>query len=393
MRRPRKLCTPPQNHGAQQANSIVEVQMSVVSKVIGAIILCGCSNVFGDTLNESQLKNEGRQLLREILDQRMRLTSGVFRFRGEKFNSEGPPIPEVRGPVSGLVAFDHDRERFRFDSEQPMFVTSISSSTSETTEGIERPMLRWIQTPEFTADWTKTTRSNVQYVHVRKPGNVVETSAVLYPFDVREAGLIHYMQFEKNPGLQKTIEAFLELKVVEIRDLENDRKCLVLETRWGRFELVIDLKRGMTVTELRVIEPDVTFPGRETAALVEWEQRNGVWIPKKYRIEWQTGDEYRDHRYYDLTFDWQSVNEPVAETLFDFHQLEGIPDGTEIVDVRTDPQKVIGKYGRDISGSDRSNPAAVGNWKRWLVLLNVFLLLVAFSWYWFQRSKTNKGVR
>jgi hypothetical protein len=354
-------------------------------------VLCSMTLVCGLTVraeeSASEIDREAESIFRDMLDQRMQLHSGVCRINGEKFNSQQATVPEIKGNVRVLLAFDHNKRSLRFDSEHPMFVRTSSSLTPEKmSEGIESPRSKWIQTPDLIAEWSKTTKDNFQFVHLRKADSAFENMAALSPFDVREAGLVDYMAFRRNPGIERTIGNYLKLKPIEVRKIDDAKSWLVLKTDWGKYEILVDRKRGMTATELRFVEPKVTYPGRDTAAMVEWEERNGVWVPKKYRIEFQIGDEYRDHRYYDFALNWESVNQPIDDALFDYQKMEGIPDGTEIVDTRVDPQKVIGRYGPERKYEPLVKPR-VNNTMRWLLLANVLLLLLVLCYYWLKRRR------
>ncbi len=62
-----------------------------------------------------------------------------------------------------------------------------------------------------------------------------------------------------------------------------------------------------------------------------WAELNGVWVPKTFRLEApQFHDDAGQNKFYDHTFDWQSVNEPVSADLFEPESV-GAPKGSKII--------------------------------------------------------------
>ncbi len=65
-----------------------------------------------------------------------------------------------------------------------------------------------------------------------------------------------------------------------------------------------------------------------------WEQRGGTWVPVTYVVKGG------GRQITEFSFDWQSVNEPVAGDVFEVDKL-GIPNGTLVVDDRLSPNESV----------------------------------------------------
>jgi len=104
---------------------------------------------------------------------------------------------------------------------------------------------------------------------------------------------------------------------------------------WGNvaeFTLAIDGKNGFTPIRMRQCDAPDRPP--RTSSETTWVQIGDVWVPKTFRIEVRDvkGNSIRSSCM--LSFEWESVNEPVPDRCFTWEGLD-LPRGTIVFDYRT----------------------------------------------------------
>ena len=149
----------------------------------------------------------------------------------------------------------------------------------------------------------------------------------------------------------------------------------------GRRTLWISSAKGFVVERM---EAEYLLPKTDKWTLscssqVDWKQTSGVWVPAKAVLR-DRGASSRT----DLSFDWQSVNEPIDSSVFDVAGIEA-PRGTSVWDLTLGNavlDSVVGQSERILYAEmPRPSPARLV-----IVLANVVFLMALF-WFIWHRSR------
>lgn len=132
------------------------------------------------------------------------------------------------------------------------------------------------------------------------------------PFDVRTLGIANYgdlLNFAGFDDLHAAMAKNAPLKVTTTEEgltrIESESPGQVISDLW------LNEKAGFTIIrkENWTTDAETGQRDKEGTSDVTWLQKSGVWVPKSFRL-WHSlvTDE--------LSFEWESVNEPVPEILF-----------------------------------------------------------------------------
>lgn len=331
----------------------------------------------------------------------VRKPDGTFDFPGqaERFKPgpdgkmPAPPQLEERVEVydeSVESAFDYDNNRLLFWRERKLVSGEATRfSGAPTSALVSLPdkcmIVRGFQSPKLDV----SIEPAISDIRSFKP----ELNATMHPvvkpvFDARTIGqggydqlLTRGMEFLGGGSLEK-------LKVTNvgggIHELEwvysyGEAAPSVLVAKWWcdasqggqpvRFVLQSKDVRENIPVELK--SPD--RPPQEQAEYA-WQKITDVWVLKSLDL---TIRDRRVTEQWQLTFDWQSLNEPVAESRFDW-QTWPLPNGSQVVDTRMGDDKlmVVERVGQqaEIPVQPQLPVATVDNSQWYLILLNVAIL-------------------
>lgn len=300
------------------------------------------------------------ELLREyivqgMLYQREQLRSGVYRAHGRKVDDD-PRWPGIDGDVTIYCAFDLDEPRLRFDRVEPsLSATDFDARPDEvhdivdgntalpSTFATELVSLEWryVRTADRSLVWC----TDWPVVQVKRPDESPPSGVA--PFDVRALGLAYWMDFVKGYQFEELVESYKAETPVEIVRIPE----AVFRATWirggTRTVVWIDSEQGVSPIRLEVSErlPAATEDGSgnwsqpKLVSDVTWQAINGVWVPRTFSIE----ELHLAPRVmkYELTFDWESVNQDIPDEVFSEEGLE-LPERTVTVDDRLGEPVVTG---------------------------------------------------
>ena len=306
-------------------------------------------------------------LVRGFLDSRERLRAGVFTATGS-LTDRSAAAGTLTGPVHLFSAFDRDRDLFRFDRTEATRCGRDGQPTGDRAGWtVCQHGAKYARTPVKSATWsTRDPKATV----VRPADG--EFNRLVRPFDVRVVGLGNQMALERFTRLEPYCQAVLRnLGGATVSEPSSDRLRVRSEDRVAVRHYDFDRTgHGLPVRceELRRVRDR---PGEWQVwewATTRWEKRRGVWVPVEMAS--QTGPDGGDHTRYQLTLNWDKVNEPPDDALFQVHGL-GLPTGTAIADQKSDTRGVpLGTVG-DLQPDPRlltieTLPPPKPIWPRWL---------------------------
>ncbi len=337
-----------------------------------------------------------------LKDNRERLRRGAFRVKGRKIDDD-PRGRRLDSDMTIFCAFDYDKDLFRFDRAEPEFFTKEPLvDRGQGPKALEEQGRKMRSDPK---DWVernvggKWAKSETQCISWSIQGNSVsilrpheEPDSSLRIFDVRTLGLLIWGNLvDRGTSWKDTCELYPELPLEAVQErkglyrfrwVENAsiplRKTLWVDEAQGFSPVRLHTQEGQTSKDgIKWSEPDITSE-------VESVCIGGVWVPHTFRIE--TRESAPWFRSYQWTFAWESVNEPVAESLFTVEGMD-LPKGTPVIDYRLGEPILKGRIGEEPSSTAGQTPLPgfLRRYGLWLVVLGgvaVACILV----YWRVRS-------
>jgi hypothetical protein len=214
------------------------------------------------------------------------------------------------------------------------------------------------------------------------------------PFDVRAVGLLHLADFRG------------ETTFIDLHGYLTTRRFVeVLEEKQGLYRLSwledegavrawlwLDEKKGFSPTRMETRYQALDSEKAQLGRLIDvsettWIEMSGVVVPRSFRL--QDGFEV-----YELTLDWEAVNQGVSEQLFTPEGFN-LEQGTYIVNDRLGKPIVTGRVGDD-SFSPSTDIGEEENLKsrRWFFMLGVVaVLLLGAIILWTLRQLWHKPVK
>ncbi|MCA9125103.1 MAG: hypothetical protein KDB05_07595 [Planctomycetales bacterium] len=323
----------------------------------------------GDVLLPAEV---ARYLHAGMIDARSKLRTGSFRATGTWVESDS------RGESLSLdwevfCAFDHDRNLFRFDQQMELpdaLPQGVEAETQPATLSVVKTKL--VTDPEGVIYWCDEESAKIELW-----GPTFEPSRRLYDFDVRCAGLLGVYSFGRGLTVEEFCKAWSSTKVREVTNRSglqriefhnNESEVLFAQT--------IDERRGFTpihaeFRDLALAGPSATFDQAEliSKGSTTWKQINEQWVPASILLVYG-----KDRR--ELAFEWESVNEPIPDKLFQKEGL-GLPGETFVSDHRLGKEIFIGRLdGKPTAYSD-ALPLSANRDHGWLWVAVVGLVLMA----------------
>jgi hypothetical protein len=311
-----------------------------------------------------------------IKEQRNRLKSGVFRTTG--FYSEiDDKSKEYRGEHEIFCAFDWPENRLRFDQSLPRFpIVAMARFTAPPKTGdpekvvVERTCL--IITPN--GAWEKDTNA------IRALAADADFKNRLYskPFDIRFLGLHAYSGFTTWHRFE---DEFDRRKSFEPHSIVRDANGLwnvVWQFPSLQIAAWIDEPKGFGVTRSEYRLKDKDSPSGWQAepmekSAVSWLQKDGAWAPKTFSLTARHGKIS-----YDFAFEWELLNQPVPDKLFNKEDFDLNGKRTLLVDAKSDKQFVTGVLNDKSPKKETENGASR---MRLIVVAAIVLMAIALLIY------------
>jgi len=320
------------------------------------------------TAGEPKKPVEKADLFRFLIDgmktNRLALRQGVFRAHGRRV-LERPNAPRIEGPVEIYCAFDFPAQKLRFDRSEPERVEtrvivkdakkvkkradlkdpSNIVEVLEPKQDSEESAGKYVHTPKETLSMRK-----IVVYGEKGPWNHIEVTSPdkrppdwLKPFDVRVLGLDYWATlvsgFRATNG-ERAFTLYDKVLVDDASEVSDGLYRFRLRRPIGsnsRFSLLIDAKHGVTVVRMDHQKRSQTGAGDGwdepfDQCELTWKELNGVWVPETMVASNRQGKGMLEQ--YDLSFAWESVNQPVDDVVFTVKGLEA-PPMTYVVDVRS----------------------------------------------------------
>lgn len=198
------------------------------------------------------------------------------------------------------------------------------------------------------------------------------------PFDFRLIGLVSLAEFDYRCSYDD-VRRFLEQRAQLSEVVREDATLCRLSWKYDiqssnlRHTIWIDSSRGFSPVRTEVIathhpKDGPTITRNQAATKTDWQRVSDVWVPRRWSLSEGDGTLTLE-----ATFDWKSVNEPIAEKLFQVEGLEA-PDGTLVVNNRLGTPIVESTIGQ----TDAREPG-FGTLRGWRIWIIGAIVLVAFA--------------
>ena len=302
-----------------------------------------------------------RFLFEGLKTSRLQLRQGIFRAHGRRV-LDNPTLGKIEGAVDIYCAFDFPAQKMRFDRTEPERVPRILKK--EDMRKSKEEILKFAKEhppgpPEARESGGKYIRTPKEMISQKngpffgdkgtKLDAPVDVSVPdkrppewAKPFDVRSLGLEKWSGFV---GGRSNVEKMLDLiEKGAIGEVAEDHDG-VYRIEWfyipgstsARQVFWVDAEHGATVVRMenqRRAKPpraeswDEPFDRSE----VTWKEIKNVWVPDTLVASNRPSPGILEE--YDLSFAWESVNQPIDEVVFTVKGLEP-KRGTYVVDARS----------------------------------------------------------
>lgn len=266
-------------------------------------------------------------------DGRSRLRSGRFRATGHRIDLSIDSSPFERN-LELEYTFDFTKDLLRIDWHEPAKTLQLSEdsfdessqASIETLTRLGKSRIRdrfskYVRTQSYSLHWTSDSE---RVVFQHEPDN--KRYLPLSRFDVRTPGLTVMRGFEDGISFDEINKLLLDQKIVNaIEDTANGFARIEWEINHLRREIWLDQNRGYTPIHftIRRRSGSQDKPNWQGAPIEEadltWEKNGDVWVPKTYSHRQQVGQKLVSS--FTIALQWESVNEPVDESLFTYERL------------------------------------------------------------------------
>ena len=336
-----------------------------------------------------------------LLAARSRLVRGMVRGYGEEV-VEGEPGGEVkRHDIHVFIAFDFDRGWYRFDLERSLPENSSPSSDV----GLTANKYKYCMRPDKTLFYSD--RYSRIEIHPPDVSRGQVQSMPLFPgfFDIRALGLYPRDGLYNDIRLDDAARKIFDRRPVEVfAEGRGLFKFAWTARNLRRLNIWFDGEQGYSPIRLQaqLRDPNVGDDWMPPGQVVDmgWNEVSGVWVPvsfsSKDRRELLPEDlplsldvpytpkyEIKTDQ---LSFVWESVNDPVSESLFDYPGLD-LSDGTKVWDFRMASPVLVDVIGRPpvkprddqlLRPKEGLFNRAIGNFLVWGNVIVVFSVVVYF---------------
>ncbi len=267
------------------------------------------STVSPETLREAEI------VLREMIDMRERLQTGIVHSTGSVFRAASNEQSANNGPVEIYSAFDFPAGLFRFDLSYVQLVDSKYQTVR----------MKFVRTPERTLIWGDYHPDRLIVDNVDK-----KPSGMQLVFDMRVLGLtgpagLRGVNMQTLDGVCKGFSKVEVAAVVEEgHNFRLDTQSL--KNKYSKASLWVDRTKGCTPVRLEMRSGN-TKP-YQSVTEISWIEASGTWVPSAFAMT-----NHREGRLEDkveLEFSWERVNNLIDESLFSEESL-GLPGHTEVV--------------------------------------------------------------
>ena len=245
------------------------------------------------------------------------LTSGIFRAHGRWFDFSLKEDPKCDGPCEYYCAFDYRKGLFRCDHKIPIVFRVRDAKTGQEVRTIQVEVGKYIATPVRSFEWSP---DDSPTIYARGPNHKSDPADQIAPFDVRLLGVGSVGDFTGYTTYKEMLPILVKWPVVGASKAGEG----VWQVRWQSrgFETTVWFKDEAGYLPLRMERRYLWYHGvsnPQERGETTWTQVSGVWIPKTAVLEQSlmTGR----HIKIELAFDWESVNEPVPQSLFEAGSL------------------------------------------------------------------------
>ena len=259
-------------------------------------------------------------------DGRERLRSGAYKCRGTKVEDD-PALGRLEGPVEISGAFDYDANRIRSDRKEPVRVRKPKSAAAPAGSweiGYEGGT--FIKTPQRTVRWLLID----QTAAVVGPATF-EPPPQIAPLDIRILGTCTYGNIVNKTPFPEHVRYLGVAASGKVTRTSPTQQTLSWAEKIDESELTFDEAAGFSPVryEVRFLRRgDNPRPEAFVFSTARWERRNGVWVPSHVFV--RDGGKPGRVTSYDLTFEWESVNERLPPEVFSVSGLD-LPKGTPVV--------------------------------------------------------------
>lgn len=274
--------------------------------------------------------------LRGMKDSRDRLASGAFRAKGRR-QRVYPKSPPLDAPVEFYCAFDYARGLFRLDRDMPVL---RSGTEPDSKPAVVREKSKYARTPLRSFHW-----SDVQPGMVTARDSEAQPAGEMAAFDPRALGLLLVHDLEYNSKFEQLLAFLTKQELIEVVQ-EGPRICR-LTWAFGkdnhlRRTVWFDREQGYAPVRMELRRSWAPEPPMQTSETT-WAEVSGAWVPKSFSIQEEFSPGVRR---YQLSLDWESVNKPIAETLFTAKGLE-LKEDAQVVSVELGKPILLGHTSDD----------------------------------------------
>lgn len=281
---------------------------------------------------------------------------------------------EPGSPYSLVIrcTFDFSRELFFFRRQRER----MSDSPNEFLERFSE--IWYVTQPNKTIHVTQGAASHRPYVvGIHPPQSPAKINRFLRPvFDVRNLPFLRLDLLEESIG-DTGLVAQIVAKPDEVKAAGSLIEC-IKRNEAREFTWWCDAQQGYQVVRTREAElPDPKYPDRVIVPLsvssTTWVQRGDLWVPASHHVRSRRGTVEREM---DLTFEWQSVNEPADQRVFDWRDWD-LPDESAVRELRVEGNNIftIHRFGvpHEIPIPSQHATSAFSA-RRFLLMLNAAIL-------------------
>lgn len=349
-------------------------------------------------------KEELQFILNSMRQERSKLQSGVCRMTGRlvgRRESESEPVFD--GPLAIFATFE-GQNKIRFDRTQPGWIVDNSEvkpdpknpgmvTGGKSKKGVQR--YYFCDNGKKACFWQEDAGPSMT-VRASFAGGDNPFKQLEF-FDVRGLGLYSSIELQRMYSLARLFDAYDSIS----RPPEVDRSDpVVWVIHWAfpvvpdskipavRVSLSVDVRRGFTplhyvMRERPLRRADAPWTITQESA-TQWGQHGEIWVPVKHRFadgplagSWS--------RLVEIEITWQSVNEPVDPTLFEYTSF-GVPEHVGIFDASLGGRVItIREIGKP------PQPVKPNRKRVWIVAIGALgiMLVLAGAYVWYHRLRAS----
>ncbi|HTU24207.1 MAG TPA: hypothetical protein VMF30_02345 [Pirellulales bacterium] len=280
-----------------------------------------------------------------MLAERQKICSGEFVVTGTK-SARTPDRYQPELDYSGklLIKCAFDGEQVRCDNLEPDYLLAVSQgkgpgAPEELRLKPIRANRKYIRTPTRAVAWLEPHRQDT--ILIARPPYIVGELLLL---DVQALGMASWRDLidgTRLEGMLARLQGYAWDRWVDGTDPAGVQLVFSMETATQLSETRYWLRPEQGFTPVRMVgrvrrrNP----PDNEWQVITEsqtaWQEISGVWLPVKFDMRHASGTEHR----ITAQIRWRSVNQPIDERRFDWHDF-GPLDTTKVIDF-TGPKPVM----------------------------------------------------